>query len=531
MTSKINKWFFKLIVICALLTALPGILIAAGSAAPLLLVGIALFLCWKYLPGFRPFSWIGAMIATIVKIPFAIVGFLFGWLPGLNGKSNAKFMGIFDRFVLLNSHHNGFLIDGHKKRLSEKDSFESVMTVGGMGRGKSSIFVIPNLLTLDNCSTVISDTSGEIYQKTSGYLASRGFSIRVLNLIDPNQSETYNPLAGLRSHIDVDRTAEILIRSSGVSNSNDPIWSIGAQKLLKIFIQCLLNLGDPQFLNLANVKYLIANFDAHTAQPGQLSVTDQFVLNATRTDTATFNEYQAFTGGNVKTMLSFLNTADIALSAVGNPEIANLTATSSFDFAELRRQKTALFILVRQQDMTYYQALLSLFYTDLTNYLLSDLNNIDRPVYMLLDEFGHLQLPNFSVFATTARKYRVGFWLFLQSLSQLESQYGQHQARTILDGLQTELYLPGLNLDTARQVEQRLGMTKARSKGIQSPLLSAQEIIQLKNNRALLLHSNQHPVLVKTKPYFKQASMNRKSNMASAPMPVRGAQPIRFVSL
>ena len=531
MIDKFNKWFFKLIVICALLTALPGIMIAAGSAAPLILLGIALFLCWKYCPGFRPFSWIGAMVATIVKIPFAIIGFLFGWLPGINGKSRARFMGVFERFILLNPHHKGFLIDGYNKRLSEKDSFESVLTVGGMGRGKSSIFVIPNLLTLNNCSAVISDASGEIYQKTSGYLASRGFVIKVLNLINPSQSETYNPLAGLRSHIDVDRTAEILIRSSGVSSNNDPIWSIGAQKLLKIFIQCLLNLGDPQVLNLANVKYLIANFDAHTVQPGKLSVTDQFVLNATRTDPATFNEYQAFTGGNIKTMLSFLSTADIALSAIGNPEIASLTATSSSNFADLRQQKTALYILVRQQDMMYYQSLLNLFYTDLTNYLLSDINQIDRPIYMLLDEFGHLQLPNFSVFATTARKYRVGFWIFLQSLSQLESQYGQHQARTILDGLQTELYLPGLNLDTARQIEQRLGVIKTRSKGFQSPLLSAQEIIQMKGNRALLLHSNQHPVLVKTKPYFKQGSMNRKANMTPAPMPIRRVQPVRFVNL
>ena len=58
---------------------------------------------------------------------------------------------------------------------------------------------------------------------------------------------------------------------------------------------------------------------------------------------------------------------------------------------------------------------------------------------------------------TTARKYKVGFALFLQSMAQLQGQYGTANATVIQEALATEIYLPGMALDTARSLEARLG--------------------------------------------------------------------------
>ncbi len=451
-------------------------------------------------------------------------------LGGLSERSGARFMGPWERWRLLNPHHTGLLVDGHRRRLSPKVSFESVVTVGGMGRGKSSTFVIPNLLTLEGASCVVTDTSGEIYQRTSGHLARQGYRIRVLNLMDPSQSEQYNPLAQARDYTRIAQSAEILIRSAFQDQSHDPFWNTGAEKLLRIFIQCLHNQGDPALVNLANLKHLIAHFDAHLAPPGQLGRIDRFVMDATTHDPATFADYQGFTVGNPKTLLSFVSTADAALNALGNPELARLTAASTLDFQELRDHKTVLYVLVHQQELRFYQFLLNLFYTDLFNALLSNLTPSGLPVYLLLDEFGHLTLPGFEVFATTARKYRVGFWVFLQSLSQLESRYGARHAETILDGLQTEIYLPGVNLETAQRLERRLGRT-ARSEQGSRALMSADEIIRMKDDQALLLYSNKRPVALTTRPYYKQWGLRARAGIAPVPMVAAARAPLRFVTL
>ena len=57
-------------------------------------------------------------------------------------------MGWFDRWKLLGGQNDGFLVDGHRKRIPEKTTYESLIIQGGMGRGKSSTFVMPGLLNL-----------------------------------------------------------------------------------------------------------------------------------------------------------------------------------------------------------------------------------------------------------------------------------------------------------------------------------------------------------------------------------------------
>lgn len=532
--KNLNVTFLKVLIIIALAPAV----LAIAVANPLLGIPVLLIALSVLLPNFRPLGWTGAAfsrafgglfnaIGAVVGGFFQLIGAIvvglfrlltFGWVPG--GRRGARFLRGWDHWKLLSRYHKGLLVDGHRYRLTEKASFESVLTIGGMGRGKSSTFVIPNLLTLDDCSFVISDTSGELYTRTSGALARRGYQIRVLNLIDPTRSETYNPLVNAATFTEIGQVAEIIIRSALQGGQNDRFWNSGAEKILRILIQCLRNNGDPAFMNLANVKHLLTNFDSHLVPPGQLGKLDQFIHGATQNDPTTWADYRGFVNGNQKTMLSFLTTADTALNALGNPQIASLTATSSIDFGELRRRKTALYVIVRQQDMVYYQFLLNLFYTDLFGQLLGNLQNAKRPVYLMLDEFGHLQIPNFLTFATTARKYRVGFWIFLQSLSQLEARYGRHDAATILNGLQTEIYLPGQSLETARQLEARLGRLAGTGNTAGQPLMSADEIIRMKDDRALLLHSNKRPALIRAKPYFRQGWMKREGKRTAIALPV-----------
>lgn len=533
----LNKGFLKFLIIVSLLPLIPVFLLALTLPGLLLVAAIAYFTWPAFRRGVnsvfgnitRGITWLvgGAFKAAfqLIALPFRGLFVALKFLSGVSFPST-RFMGWFERSWLLRSGNKGPLVDGRSSRLSEEAGYESILVQGGMGRGKSSTFVLPNLLSPPSSrpSFVISDTSGELYKSSSGHLVRQGYVIRVLNLMNPTQSEAYNPLANLRETRDVAELAGTLIHSANGrgpgGGSKDPFWDQAAEKLIRIMTQCLINRNDPSLTNLANLRHLVAGFDAHVAPKGQLGKIDQFVMDSTKADPTTFSAYRAFVNGNLKTIQSVLMSADVALDPIATPELAALTATNSLDFAGLRQRPTALYVLVNQTQMDHYAFLLNLFYADLFKSLLKNEQNPGNPVWLFLDEFGHLQISGFEIFATTARKYKVCYALFLQSLAQLEARYGRMNASTIIDGLGTEIYLPGTSLDTARNLEARLGRTA------KAPLMAANDIIRMKDNEALMLHSNRLPILLKTKRYYQRGDLTRRSGRPPAPLPSNpGVQP------
>uniref|UniRef100_UPI003D0DB3DF type IV secretory system conjugative DNA transfer family protein n=1 Tax=Arcobacter sp. TaxID=1872629 RepID=UPI003D0DB3DF len=114
------------------------------------------------------------------------------------------------------SHKNkGLLLDGIDKRLSLKDSFNHLALVSRTGGGKTTSYVIPNIFKLANekNSMIITDISGELYDKTSGYLSKKGYKIYVLNPDNLSESIGYNPLYNIKDSVDIDELSTILIKS------------------------------------------------------------------------------------------------------------------------------------------------------------------------------------------------------------------------------------------------------------------------------------------------------------------------------
>src|SRR5699024_10849215 len=90
-------------------------------------------------------------------------------------------------------------------------------------------------------SYVFTDPKGELYDKTAGYLRKNGYEIKVLNLVNPANSDGYNPLLHIRSEIDVDVIANTIVKGQkSESGSNDPYWDDMAEMLLKALIYYLM---------------------------------------------------------------------------------------------------------------------------------------------------------------------------------------------------------------------------------------------------------------------------------------------------
>ncbi len=140
-------------------------------------------------------------------------------------------------------------------RLSQRDSFTNLALVAPTGSGKTTRYVIPNVLQVDG-SVVVTDPAGEIFACTSGHLASRGFQIQTLQPADVKHSAQFNPLAFCKTPQQLRQLATLLGKSMQGQRS-DPFWSTAAINLLAFSLVAIANVEDERFRNLGNLRWLL----------------------------------------------------------------------------------------------------------------------------------------------------------------------------------------------------------------------------------------------------------------------------------
>lgn len=419
-----------------------------------------------------------------------------------------------DEIKTFSRFNNGLLVDWKNKRLSAKESFNHLALFSRTGGGKTTSYVLPNLYKLasQNCSIVITDLSGEIFNKTSAYFYSKGFSIKVLNPKTPKESLKYNPLEYAKDSMRIDTVSEILISSAWLkgSNADSRIWSDWAKNIISIIIKVLNGTNDERYMNLPNVRHILNNFF-------RLDKNNVPIINAffkKYADDKTYNEYIWFISGNEKTIQGFISTANIALSPIGiNDNLEKLTYSNSIDFKKLREEKTVIFIKIEQQHQEQYSFLLNLFYTQLFNEMMDKLPTAkDLHLYCLLDEFGNMNIPRFSSVITTIRKYNVSISIILQNVNQLINQYSKEEAKTILDGgIASKLIYSGVDLDLGSDLEKMFWYKEVLGK--KESVMNVSEIRIMKDNEALFVYANKKPLKMRVKPYYKDIRYNKFSKM------------------
>jgi type IV secretory pathway TraG/TraD family ATPase VirD4 len=248
-------------------------------------------------------------------------------------------------------------------------------------------------------------------------------------------------------------------------------------------------------------------------------------------------KWASLIGNAGDTSTSIIASTQTALKPLSNPKIARMTANHTIDFKQFRQKKTILYLTFPAHEAQFYTFILNIFYTQFFNECMKSLpTKNDLPIFILYDEFGHGNIPYFDMIATNIRKYKVSLSIVLQSVSQLEAQYGKEKAKTIIEGgIGSKLFYPGSSLQTAEEIQRLLGKvirdtyshsndTKGTTKGAfnrqEFNLLNADEIRTLKDNEALFITGNKKPVLLKTKAYFENNRYKRKIKYGEAMIPV-----------
>ena len=150
-------------------------------------------------------------------------------------------------------------LDGRKHRRNL-----NTVVVGGSGAGKTRFYAKPNLCQANTSFTVL-DPKGELLRSTGHLLRQKGYEVRVLDLLNMEQSHCYNPFVYLRDDNDVQRLVTNLFKSTTPkgSQSNDPFWDTAASMLLLalIFYIHSLKQGETHVLGEATILKRLGDND------------------------------------------------------------------------------------------------------------------------------------------------------------------------------------------------------------------------------------------------------------------------------
>lgn len=426
------------------------------------------------------------------------------------------FMPFFSQLVYFNPiRHKGIKLGW--RRLSMKQGHKGVLVVAPTGMGKSTMYSIPQLLSLvdSGSSVVITDPAGEAYDLCAGYLSENGYRIMVFNPDAIDRSLGYNPLCLVKGPVEAAKIADTLIYAANDKGKQDQFWLDGASNLLSILIQVLSTTQEKQYFNLANLRYMLNSLGdkGQGLAPIFTKVTDPMLKK----------EIEGFVSQERKVFSSFVSTASVAMKKIADPSIAKLTSGQGeqLDISALRKEKTAIFLQTREDRITHHSYLLQLLTTHVLESLMEMPKEGDLNTMILLEEAGNIPIKNLAGYATTLRKRKTSLALIIQDIEQLTHLYGDETSALVNGGLVNRIYFPGLSNKTCQEIEKAIGQREQsfRSPGTHGrwqvtarPVMRTSEIRTMKTREVLYLAANQKAVKIRLTPWYKSRKMKRLCN-------------------
>jgi len=431
---------------------------------------------------------------------------------------NAK--NINKKYEQKNSNNNKILtqnvsigLDGRKHRRNL-----NLLICGGSGAGKTRFFAKPNVMQC-NSSMVILDPKGEIVRDTGELLEKKGYSVKVLDLINMEKSHCYNPFVYLKNDNDVQKLVTNLFKSTTPkgSQSNDPFWDTAASMLLLSLIFYLWYEAPEEEQNFTMVMEMLRAGDVKEDDDMYLSPLDILFerLETNKPDHIALKYYRDYHSGSAKTLKSIQITLASRLEKFNLESLSMLTMTDELELDTLGEKKTALFALIPDND-TSFNFIVSILYTQLFQQLFYTADHkyggrLPVHVHFIMDEFANVSLPDdFDKILSVMRSREVSVSIILQNLAQLKALF-EKQWESIVGNCDSFLYLGGNEQSTHKYVSELMGKenldlnTYGKSHGRNGSystnyqqtgrdLLTPDEVRMLDNKYAILFIRGERPI-------------------------------------
>lgn len=352
-------------------------------------------------------------------------------------------------------------------------------------------------------------------------LLKKGYDVKVFNLINPQDSDGYNPFVYIRTDEDVIRLITNLIQNTTPKNTqtNDPFWEKSEIALDTALMLYLLHEAPPEEQNFEMLMFMIENAAAMEDDDEYQSPVDMLFqgLEEENPEHIALKQYKIFKQASGKTAKSILITAAVRLAAFNLPQIARMTSYDDLDLGSMGEKKKAIFCVIPDNDnsfnylvgMLYTQAFQELYYR-------ADHHGgeLPIPVHFVMDEFANVALPdNFERLLATMRSRRISVSIIIQNMAQLKALFKDNW-ESLVGNCDTMLYLGGNEQSTHEYISKMLGKETidTRTRGVTKgqhgssntnyqntgrELLTLDEVRLLDNSNALVFIRGERPIMDK----------------------------------
>ncbi len=416
------------------------------------------------------------------------------------------------------------------------------IVVGGSGAGKTRYVVKPNLYEA-NASYIATDPKGELARSAVPLLLREGYTIRVIDLVDPEHSDCYNPFHYIRNDADVLKLISNFIRNTTPKNahSNDPFWEKSEIALDSALMLYLLHEAPPEEQTMEMMLTMLEYGAAKEGDGDYQSPLDLLfeALEEENPNHIALRQYKVFKQAPSETAMSILITASVRLAPFTLPEVQRITSRDTMELEKLGERKQAVFCIIPDSNDASLNFLVGMLYTQAFQELYYQADKVHGgslpiPVRLMFDEFANVALPDgYARLQATMRSRNVMATIILQNISQLKALF-KDDWEGIIGNADAFIYLGGNEQSTHKYVSELLGketiqtQTSSQSKGrngsfsknFQSAgreLLTPDEVRMLDNRLALVLIRGEAPVIDAKYDLMRHPNIKRTADGGAAP--------------
>ena len=463
-----------------------------------------------------------------------------GWM------SRKEMAGVLDLVPDLRKHKGVVLgmLDNKAVCIPENPHINGNLAVyGSSGSMKTRSFCMNRILqaAVRGESLIISDPKSELYEKSSEYLRDQGYCVKVFNLVNPENSDSWNCLSEVEGQeLMAQLFVDVIIKNTINNGKGDHFWDSCEMNLLKALVLYVDQSYAEQNRNIGEVYRLLT-------LNGESDLDSLFEnLPPTHPAKAPYSLYKQASDTVRSGVIIGLGSR---LQVFQSELIKKITTRDEIDLELPGQERCAYFLVTSDQDSTFdflASLFLSFCFIKLVRY--ADKNceggKLPVPVHVLGEELTACgTIPDLSRRLSVIRSRNISMSCVFQNLAGLQNRYPLNLWQEILGNCDAQLFLGCTDELTAEFISSRTGLasvsvsSKSKQLGTwrisnytpeyretsgvgKRPVLTPDEVLRLPIKQALVIIRGQKVLKVDKMDYSKHPEASKlRSCKASAHIP------------
>lgn len=415
------------------------------------------------------------------------------------------------------------------------------LVVGIPGDGKTFTYVKPNIMQ-ENSSFVITDPKGLLVREVGSMLENDGYTIKVFDLVNLTNSDTFNVFNYMKSELDIDRVSEAIVDGTKKSDKQgEDFWAQAELLLMRsllgyLYFDSQISGYTPNLSNVSDMLRNIQRIDKKKPSP----VEKMFeALDKELPDNYACKQWELFNNNfQSETRTSVLAVASARYAVFDHKEVKTLIERDTMEIDKWNIEKTAVFITIPETNKAFNflaSLMFAMMFDVLTHQaddMLQGLIHQDKEllhIQFIIDEFANIgKIPNFNEVLASIRSREMSAKIIIQAISQLQAMY-HNDWKTIINNCATILYLGTQDKETMEYFSLRSGKqtinvknrsvsrgrngSMSESNQIQMrPLMTPDEIARIGVDEALLFIAKQNVLKDKKASVFDHPKAKELAN-------------------